>query len=257
MAKRIIAIVVAAIMLLGVFGLTACDNISLDEYKVIGKALIDAHVTTKTQSDYITEKWAELLNVAAEGKQAVEGATNKGAVDAAVNEAKIMIDVVQKEDEVAEWTLLDSSNCCAEFEQSEAYTENFAKSMAAYDEAIALFTTTDGKYTNDFGGVFVDGNGIHNICVVGNREPVKSDYLIYKQVDNTYNFLESIVEEVGNNSQEYSVWTVATCQFCNKVLICLENESKIPLLVEHLKSKDLFKKGALNIYIGENGIAPN
>ena len=44
---------------------------------------------------------------------------------------------------------------------------------------------------------------------------------------------------------------------CNKVTICLENENKIALIVEHLKTKNLFKKGSLNFFAGENDIVPN
>lgn len=153
-----------------------------------------------------------------------------------------------------DWTLIDSSECCETIKKTGAYWENFTQSLAAFENVLTYFTLADGKYSDDFGGVFVDENGIHNICVVGNREPVKSDYLIYKQVDNAYSFLESIGEEIGKNAQEYSIWMVGICQNCNKVLICLENESKIPLLIEYLKSIELFKRGTLNIYVGQNEI---
>lgn len=95
MLKKLVVLGVALIMCLGLF--TGCDNISLDEYKVTGKALIDAHVATKTQGDYSTDKWAELLNVAAEGRQAVEDATNKDAVDTAVEDTRKTIDEVEME----------------------------------------------------------------------------------------------------------------------------------------------------------------
>lgn len=155
------------------------------------------------------------------------------------------------------YTLLESSSCCPEIEQSSSYGGNIVLSTEAYEKAITHFMTADGKHTDDFGGVFVDGNGLHNICVVGNRKPVTSDYLIYKQVENSLNFLESIVDEMGSKSQQFSIWMVSVCEVCNGVIICLESESEIPLLLEHLKTNGLLKKGALNIFVGENQVVPN
>lgn len=98
MAKRLIGLAVITIMLIGAIGLTACNNASLEEYKVAGKALIDAHIATKTQSDYSTEKWTDVLSIATEGKQAVENATNKDGVT--VEKTKDAIDMGYYEIEV-------------------------------------------------------------------------------------------------------------------------------------------------------------
>ncbi len=162
-----------------------------------------------------------------------------------------------EEDEMTKWIMLERSTCCTEQEPSSAYATNINSSTMAYEEAIVHFTTLDGKYTDDFGGVFVDKNGIHNICVVGTHKPVESDYLIYKQVRNSYNFLESIVGEVGRVSQEFSVCTASLCESCNSVVVGISVESNIPLLVANLEAKDLFSKGTLKFYVDENGIIPN
>lgn len=159
-----------------------------------------------------------------------------------------------EEEEEEMYTLLESSRCCPQIEQSSSYGDNIALSTTAYEEAVIHFTTADGKPTDDFGGVFVDGNGLHNICVVGNRKPIMSDYLIYKQVENSLNFLEGIVDEIGSKSQEFSVWKASVCEACNGVLICLQDESKISLLIEHLKANNMLNKGTLNIFVGENEI---
>jgi len=158
-----------------------------------------------------------------------------------------------------EWTRLESSECCVAInpELTGAYLDNHSKSTVAYEEAIVYFTTADGKRTDDFGGIFIDENGIYNICVIGNRKPVKSDYLKYKRVKNSYNLLEKIVDELGNRSQEFSIWMASTCETCNRVLICLEEESKIDLLMAHLKVNNLFKKGTLNVFVGTNQIVSN
>jgi len=160
-----------------------------------------------------------------------------------------------EEDEM--YTLLESSRCCPQFEQSSSYWDNIALSTAAYEEVIIHFTTVNGKRTEDFGGVFVDNNGIYNICIVGNREPIASDYLIYKRVDNSYNFLYSVYMETTKAMQEYSIWRISICEESNSVLICLEEENKISLLIEHLKTNNLFREGTLNIFVGENKIVLN
>lgn len=150
------------------------------------------------------------------------------------------------------YTLLDSSSCCPQIEQSDSYWDNIALSITAYEEVITHFQTADEQYTDDFGGVFVDNNGIYNICVVGNREPITSDYLIYKRVDNSYNFLYSIFKEATKVMKEYSVWRISICEQCNGVLVCLDDDSKVSPLIKHLKANNLLKKGTLNIFIGEN-----
>lgn len=258
MSKKLIGIVVIAIMLFGVLGLVGCDSFNLTKYKASGCAAIETYAAIKiAESNYSEAGLQAIEQVVNECKAAVDTAENKTAVDTAVSDAKITIDVAQKEGEVAEWTLLDSSNCYAEFEQSEAYFENIAKSTAAYDEAIAFFTTTDGKYTDDFGGVFIDGNGIYNICVVGNREPVKSDFLIYKQVENSLNFLNSVFDELGSVPQQFTIWMVGVCENSNSVVVCIESINKIPLIISHLKTNSLFNTETMKFFIGENDIALN
>lgn len=74
-------------------------------------------------------------------------------------------------------------DCHERLEMTENYSDNHRNSWPAYEEALTHFKTYDGNYTDDFGGAFIDNNGIVNICIVGYREPVKSDYLIYKRVN--------------------------------------------------------------------------
>jgi hypothetical protein len=99
MVKKLTALGMVAVMLLGVFALTGCNNTGQDlaEYKTEGKAQIDAHVATKTQSDYSDENWEAICKAATDGKQAVEEATTKSQVDTAVGMAKAMINEVRKE----------------------------------------------------------------------------------------------------------------------------------------------------------------
>ena len=137
-------------------------------------------------------------------------------------------------------------------EKTGMYEHNIGGGWAAWEEARAHFTRADGNYTDDFGGVFIDENGIFNISVVGNRRPVISAYLIYRQVSNPYNFLEDILDEVSKTGEEYTVWEAGICERCNGVYICLENKRKIHPLIRHLKTKKLFMRNSLNIFVGES-----
>ena len=145
--------------------------------------------------------------------------------------------------------------CCTPFVRNvpdDVRFHNTRKGMAVFEEeARPHFTTVDGRWTDDFGGVFIDGNGFYNILVVGNRRPVKSDYLIYRQVHNSYNFLDSIRNEIRGIMIEnrYTIWGVAVRNSCNRVLIELENEKKMYSIIEHLKTKNLFRHNTLRIFV--------
>ena len=156
-----------------------------------------------------------------------------------------------------EWTLLASVECCDKKELSSTYLKNIAKSTQEYEVARANFITTEGRYTDDFGGVFIDAEGFYNINVVGSRKPIKSDFLIYRRVANSYNFLKEIYDETSKLMREYSIWEVAICESCNRIRVCLGDESKIPLLVTHLAEKNLFRGKILNVFIGKNQTVSN
>ena len=161
---------------------------------------------------------------------------------------------------------LDSQWCCPSWEMTEekwaVYHANIAKSNPAWEEARPHFI----KYTDDFntvvwhakdfGGVYIDINGIFNICVVGNRQPVKSDYLIYRQVWYTLKLLESILDGTSEVMDDYTIWMVGICEVCNSVNICLEDEKMIQPFIGYLKSKELYRPNILHFYVGENDIVP-
>lgn len=96
MLKKLIGIPVAAIMLLGIFGLTGCNGVSLDEYKVTKVIELQTYANAKGQTNYTTANW-ELIGEATEsGEAAIEAADNKVLVDAAVTAAKGEIDMVSR-----------------------------------------------------------------------------------------------------------------------------------------------------------------
>ena len=156
-----------------------------------------------------------------------------------------------------EYEMLTRNECHKAFVRADAYGENVAKSADSYSEAIGRFTLADGERTDDFGGVFIDGNGIYNICVVGDNLPATTEYLVYKRVDNSLKTLKNIYSYLNGVMVEYGIWEVSVCEVCNKVKICLTDESKIDLVIAQLKTEDLFASNALAFFAGSNEYSAN
>lgn len=260
MIKKTICFWVILIICLGLFG--GCNQetdigATLIKYKIEKKTTIEIYAQQR-QNNYSEENWAIICGIVADGKATIDAAESMDDVETAVNETKTAINVVsQKEEgEMYEWTRIEGIECCPEIVLTDAYDSNYSKSKIAYEDAITYFIEGN-KYTDDFGGVFIDNNGIYNICVVGNREPIKSDYLLYRQVDNSFNFLESIVVEISEITHEFTIWMAGTSVTRNKVIIYLKDENKLPLLIEYLETKNLYQEGTLEILIEDNGINPN
>lgn len=74
MLKRALGLVITAIMLLGVFGLTACNKDTLDAYKTAGKATIQTYTDAKGQDNYCSDNWTAICNAVTTGKTAVDAA---------------------------------------------------------------------------------------------------------------------------------------------------------------------------------------
>ena len=156
-----------------------------------------------------------------------------------------------------EYEMLTSNECHTTFVRADAYGENVAKSADSYSEAISRFTLANGEMTDDFGGVFIDGNGVYNICVVGDNLPATTEYLVYKRVDNSLKTLKNIYNYLNGVMVEYGIWEVSVCEVCNKVKICLTDESKIDLVIAQLKTEDLFASNALAFFAGSNAYSAN
>jgi hypothetical protein len=89
-------------MMLGVFGLAACDEISLVEYKGIKSAMLLEYADTKGQDNYTVDGWAVICEAVVDGKKGIEDATTKPAVTKAFNDAKVAIDAVEEKRTVSD-----------------------------------------------------------------------------------------------------------------------------------------------------------
>ncbi|MCL2061634.1 MAG: hypothetical protein FWH03_03310 [Firmicutes bacterium] len=97
MTKRFIGIVVAAVMLLGIFALASCE-VGLNSYKESARAEIQSYADAKMEEHtYSAEGLAAIAQAVTDGKAEIEGAQDKLAVTAAINKAKKEIHMVNYE----------------------------------------------------------------------------------------------------------------------------------------------------------------
>lgn len=155
------------------------------------------------------------------------------------------------------YKILEEYECHYPFVMSEYYCENYANSKIAFETVMESFFDDEGNYTNDFGGSYIDGNGIFNICVVGSRRPIDSNYLIFQKVDNSFNFLKKIYKHLIEHTDNYNIASVEICEICNKIKICIETVDQINLIVAQLRTEGLFKKNILLFYVCPDFSIPN
>ncbi len=96
-----ISFIVMVVFLLGVFGLTACNNDTLDVYKTAGKADIETYAQER-KDNYCEDNWTVVCGIVETGKQEVGEAKSKEGVDAAISEAKTAINAVEEREVVSE-----------------------------------------------------------------------------------------------------------------------------------------------------------
>lgn len=110
MTKRLVIIALAAIMMLGAFGLAACDNISLDEYKATKSQALQDYADAKGEGNYYTDGWQAVCKAVTDGKVAIESAETKPVVTKAYDDAKAVIDAVEEKIVGAFYTLQEASD---------------------------------------------------------------------------------------------------------------------------------------------------
>lgn len=153
-----------------------------------------------------------------------------------------------------QYVLLNQFDCHEQNMKAMNYESNFIESEKKYKEVIHYYKDSNDCYTDNFGGGYVDSNGIYNICIVGGNKPIVSNYLIYIKVVNSINFLESICDLIEESMTKFSVWHVGICVQCNKVKICLKDKNQIKAIIGELKSKSLYERNSLMFFVGESTI---
>jgi len=117
MYKKIVSIGVLFVMVLS---LTACQGVELAAYKNTAKTGLEAYAESKGEGNYTADNWAAIGGLVADGKDEIDAAANKPAVDTAVENAEQAIeDVPQKEEEMGIFEVeADDMVDCSHFEYS-------------------------------------------------------------------------------------------------------------------------------------------
>lgn len=122
MGKKIIVLVLTAIMTLGIFGLTACNNDSLNDYKAAGKSAIESYAEERKEN-YSYDNWMVVCGIVTAGKTAIDAAESKSDVDAAVAAAKEDINKIKYKVEYKDEPILPMSGA-EEFAEGDGTEEN-------------------------------------------------------------------------------------------------------------------------------------
>lgn len=98
MGKKLIVTVFTVVMILSGFVFAGCNSFNLADYKADGKTAIQTYANIKVQENDYTDAGLQVIAKAVtDGKDVVDAADTKEAVDSAVQAAKDVIDEVEKE----------------------------------------------------------------------------------------------------------------------------------------------------------------
>ncbi|MCL2798636.1 MAG: leucine-rich repeat domain-containing protein [Firmicutes bacterium] len=130
------------------FSLAACvQGDELAKHKATAKAELENYAVAKGEDNYSVEKWAEVLGFVADGKAAIDAATDKPGVDSAVATAKGNVDGVLT-------TAQENAIALAEYKtgaklELEAYAADRREYYTAENWAIVEGLVADGKTAID------------------------------------------------------------------------------------------------------------
>ena len=156
-------------------------------------------------------------------------------------------------------------------ENLSTYQINVNKSVDLYGKMINRYIEKtiekNGRcitiYSDDYGGVFIDENGLLNIGVVQNTEDNQkieeeiSNKIRYKTFEFSYNYLQKIMLEIESLMSESKISAVGIDDKENVVFVDILDAKKVDVVVEHLISKDLFNEKAIQFNIDPNVFCEN
>ena len=92
MLKKLVVLGIALVM---VFSLGACCDNELAEYKTTAITDLTDYAAAKGESNYSEENWAVIRQIVADGKETIDAAATKPAVDTARDATKAEIDTIE------------------------------------------------------------------------------------------------------------------------------------------------------------------
>ena len=134
MLKKLVVWGIALVMLFSLTGLSACDNIELAQYKATAMTDLTDYAAAKGESNYSEENWAVIQQIVADGKETIDAAATKPAVNTARDKAKADIDAVSQS-----LTAELESRIKADFLQEFKYEFWFDRFYGLYNGAAVFF----------------------------------------------------------------------------------------------------------------------
>jgi hypothetical protein len=76
------------------------------------------------------------------------------------------------------YKILKKENCCKTGELSKDYHKNNSISQKEFEIAMNNFKNSEGEYSDDYGGCFIDDQGLLNICFVDDLQLLVKNFYI-------------------------------------------------------------------------------
>lgn len=179
--KKIISIGLAIMMVLA-FGACGQDN-EVAEYRTTAKRDLTIYVEGLNQGNYTSTNWILIEEYVEEGKAAIDAATDKLAIDAAVKAAKQSIDAIytlSDELEAYKITAKTALETYAKEKGEDNYTvENWAVICSLVEEGKSAIDAATNKDSVDF-AIAVAKQSIDAIDTI-----LMKDEMLLKQFDST------------------------------------------------------------------------
>lgn len=135
------------------------------------------------------------------------------------------------------------------------YFDNVNKSIELYEIALKPYLSKTLirseevlQYRNDFGGTYIDSDGILNIGIVGLQSITKSfgGQAIYQPQRFQYKYLLSVQRELSFDMLKFEITMLSIDEQKNVLNVYLNDESHVGKIIESLIKKDLYNDSALH-----------
>lgn len=150
MRKKLVNLMIIMVMMFGFFVFTGCDSVNLLDYKATKVIELEDYAEAKGVENYTIQNWLILEQAITDGKFAIENATTKLKVVEAFENAKKVIDRVEKNDNIAEYNAIMFDRAIewmhSDYIEKNATRNSMMPESVTYPKTINHFITSQ----NDF-----------------------------------------------------------------------------------------------------------
>jgi len=193
MKKKILAIVIALVMLFTAAGLTACglNNLTLAEYQTAARVDLTNYANSRGRTNFTTENWAVIQGHVTTGKAAIDAAGTKPAVRTARDNAKAAVRAVERENNVNNYTRHPNSVDTINAQLENRIREDFVQVRSEHGE---IDFTMQDVWVNGYFGTYNDSSVVM-IRIMGIDGPPAIGSFMIEDMEFFFNY-----------GHEYLVW---------------------------------------------------